>query len=83
MKKLLVVLFVALVGCSSGAFCVTPERASCPFIDGVSQTAWCIRPGADECFARSPECAFEDVTMASCTNDVGPTCADGWTLHCY
>ena len=83
MRKLLLVLFVALVGCSSGAFCDSPTRAACPPIDGVSQTAWCIRPGADECFARSPECAFEDVTEAACSGGEGPTCADGWTLHCY
>ncbi len=85
-KRAILVLFVCLVGCSSGAFCET-SRARCPPVveGGPNQIAFCIAPGVD---AQSCQEAVEncesgvDFAEASCSMDE-PTCPEGWALHCY
>ena len=85
MKRLILVVFVVLVGCSSGAFCATPNTAECP----SGADAFCIAPDVDpdRCAMIGSDgtslCSTAEFGVATCTNSEGPNCPEGWALHCY
>ena len=88
MWRFVLLAFVALVGCSEGAYCEGSgySGAECPPFEGlIPQPAWCVAPGVDaqSCMDDAYNCEKGvDLARAPCDDDE-PTCPDGWDLHCY
>ena len=85
MRYLFAVLFVALVGCSEGAYC----EASQPTCPGGDTVPVCVSPSVDDPWSclESDEngfslCELDEFELATCDGDAVVCADDGWVQVC-